>query len=480
MDCFLGFGYHRDFAIRKIFMIELKNISYQYVDTESGVSDINLEILKGECVALIGCSGNGKTTLTRLVNGLAPQYYQGSFSGEIYIDGKFMADYPLWLRGKTVGSIFQDPKNQFFSAELAGEVAFACENYGLSHISIVEKTNKAIADFGLEQRKNQSIDSFSSGEKQRTAIASVYALGPSVYVFDEPTANLDEDGAAQLAETLKFLKSMGKTILIAEHRLHWLMDIADRFVYIDSGHIVWQRSCEQMLQMEKSERITFGLRSFTSMPYAKLCIPEGKGVPAISAKTLSCKRRKCLIWEGIDFDAWAGQVVAITGSNGAGKTTFAKVLTGLLRSNSGKVMVDGKIMSAAARRKQIWYSDNDTDAQFFTDSVSEELLLCSDRSEETLERARELLIALDIYSHKDVHPATLSGGQKQRLSIACGMLSDRPVMIFDEPTSGLDGRNLRLVSRMFRQAAEQGKCVLIITHDHELIQECCTHRYMLK
>ena len=143
-------------------------------------------------------------------------------------------------------------------------------------------------------------------------------------------------------------------------------------------------------------------------------------------------------------------------------------------------MIGGKALSAAARRKLVWYSDNDTGAQFFTDSITEELLLCSDRSDETLECARELLRTFDLYPHKDSHPATLSGGQKQRLSIACGLLSDRPVMIFDEPTSGLDGRNLRLVGSMLRQAAENGKCVLVITHDNELIQECCTHSYILK
>jgi len=461
-------------------MISLKNTAYQYADTKSGVHNINLEIAQGECVVLTGCSGNGKTTLTRLVNGLAPQYYPGSFSGEIHIDGDSMEDYPLWLRGKTVGSIFQDPKSQFFSSELAGEVAFACENYGLNHEAIVERTDKAIAAFGLEQQRSQSIDSFSSGEKQRTAIASVYALGPKIYVCDEPTANLDEDGTAQLADALAVLKSEGATILIAEHRLHWLSGIADRFVYIEAGRILWQHSPEQMLQMTEAEHIAFGLRSFVPIQRAKLDALCGSGVPVISAKTLRCKRRKNLIWEDIEFNAWAGQVVAITGSNGAGKTTLAKVLSGLIRQSSGQVMINGKALSAAARRKLVWYSDNDTGAQFFTDSVTEELLLCSDRSDETLERARDLLRTFDLYSHKDAHPATLSGGQKQRLSIACGLLSDRPVMIFDEPTSGLDGRNLRLVGSMLRQTAENGKCVLIITHDNELIRECCTHSYILK
>jgi energy-coupling factor transport system ATP-binding protein len=120
-------------------------------------------------------------------------------------------------------------------------------------------------------------------------------------------------------------------------------------------------------------------------------------------------------------------------------------------------------------------SGNDTSTQFFTDSVSEELLLCSDRSESTLSKARELLSYLELYEYKDAHPAALSGGQKQRLSIACGLLSDREILIFDEPTSGLDGKGLQTVSALLKQAASSGKCLIVITHDNELIRSCCTH-----
>ena len=268
-------------------------------------------------------------------------------------------------------------------------------------------------------------------------------------------------------------------MLISEHRLHWLNGIADRFVYLEGGRILWQRTPEQMLNMPSEDCATLGLRSFALVPSTALSAPVGDGAPAISASGLGCTRRGHRIWEDIDFFAWAGQVVAITGRNGAGKTTLAKALCGLIRPSGGTVRLDGKPLRAVARRKRVWCSDNDTGAQFFTDSVSEELLLCSDRSEQTLERARALLRELELYAHKDAHPATLSGGQKQRLSIACGLLSNRPVMIFDEPTSGLDGRNLRLVGNLLRRAAEEGKCVLVISHDGELIRACCTHGYAL-
>jgi energy-coupling factor transport system ATP-binding protein len=460
-------------------MIVLEDVSFEYADTGQGVRNINLAIEPGECVVLAGRSGNGKTTLTRLVNGLAPKHYPGTFSGRVLADGQDMNAMPLWQRGRAAGSVFQDPKSQFFSSELAGEVAFACENYGYARADIVRRTNAAISAFGLDSLRGRSIDLLSGGEKQRVAIASVYTLRPKMYVCDEPTANLDETGVRQLAETLTRLKKEGASLLIAEHRLAWLRDIADRVICIENGRMVWQRTPQQLAVMDEAGCERYGLRAFVPVPRPSLPPPAGEGIPAISAHRLSCKRRKTVIWQDVDFSAWAGQVIAVVGENGIGKTTLAKVLSGLMRRSAGQVRLGGKPLSPASRRKRVWYSDNDTGAQFFTDSVSEELLLCSDRTEETMEKARALLKTLELYAFRDVHPATLSGGQKQRLSIACGLLSGREILIFDEPTSGLDGRSLRIVSGIFRQAAESGKCVLIITHDHELIRACCTHLYIM-
>lgn len=163
-------------------MIRFERVNFQYADSEAGVTDICLHVRKGECVVLTGPSGNGKTTLIRLVNGLAPAFYTGRFSGCIQIDGKDRSGEPLWKRGKTVGSVFQDPGSQFFSSEMPGEVAFSCENYGFPHEKIVLRTDVAIRRFRLEQLRDRSLDVLSSGEKQRTAVASVYAMNPPVYV----------------------------------------------------------------------------------------------------------------------------------------------------------------------------------------------------------------------------------------------------------------------------------------------------------
>ena len=172
-------------------MIEVKNVSFQYSDSKYGVQNINLTVADGECIVITGESGCGKTTLTRLINGLAPAYYHGDQSGSILITGGNISNLPLYKIGRIVGSIFQDPQRQFFSSQLAGEVAFACENYGFSQDEIVNRRDISIKKMDLNHLRNTPLNVLSGGEKQRVAIASVYALRPQVFVFDEPTANLD-------------------------------------------------------------------------------------------------------------------------------------------------------------------------------------------------------------------------------------------------------------------------------------------------
>lgn len=187
---------------------------------------------------------------------------------------------------------------------------------------------------------------------------------------------------------------------------------------------------------------------------------------------------KC-IYEPIDFALSSGQILALTGENGAGKTSLARTISGLQKASSGTVSVNGKIIKEGQRRKHIWYSSNDVSAQFFTASVADEVLLLADRSEENLERARIVLETLGLYELKDNHPASLSGGQKQRLSIACGLVCGRSVLILDEPTSGLDSINMNNLAKALRFAADEGVIVMVITHDNEFMAACCTHELRL-
>lgn len=418
-------------------MIRFAHTCFQYADSGDGVEDIGLHVRKGECVVLTGPSGNGKTTLTRLVNGLAPAFYAGRLSGAVELGGRDRREEPLWQRGRLVGSVFQDPKSQFFSSQLAGEVAFACENYGIPHDEIVSRTDAAIRAFRLE-------------------------------------------GLRELRGALLQFKREGRTLLIAEHRLAWLVGLADRFVYVREGRLRWEKTPEQMLGMTEEERERLQLRSVREGAPAALPPSTGEGVPAVSLEGLACGRGRKCIWEDLRLAPWPGRVTALTGRNGAGKTTLAKILAGLERPSRGEIRIHGRKASPAQRRKHCWYSANDTGTQFFTNSVSEELLLGLPRTQAVLDRARALLRRFALYAYKDAHPAILSGGQKQRLAIACGLISGREILLLDEPTSGLDGGNMRIIADALRAEADHGKTVLVITHDGELIRACCDSQWKLE
>ena len=454
-------------------MIELTRASFQYENSDRGVQDISLSVKGGECVVLTGLSGCGKTTVTRLANGLAPSYYPGAFSGSVRIDGKDISRLSTWEIGRLVGSVFQDPKSQFFSSELAGEVAFPCENYGLPTQEIRERTDAAIEAMKLSRLRDRAVDVLSSGEKQRAAIASVYAMKPKVFVCDEPTANLDAAGTRQLAQTLRQLKEQGFTLLLAEHRIDWLMGIADRFLYLRDGRIAAEYTPEDLLLLPEKDILHMGLRS----PHEGMSLPAPSVLdesPAVlKTAGLSKRIRREVIFEDISLCVPEGGVTAITGQNGAGKTTLAQILCGLARQTRGHILIDGKKARAAVRRREIYYCGNDTSTQFFTASVAEELLLNARLTEENKDRAIHLLKEFGLYEYRAAHPSALSGGQKQRLAIACAIFSGRRILILDEPTSGLDGQNMRLVAERLRSEARNGRTILVITHDRELIESCC-------
>ena len=456
-------------------MIDLQNVSFQYADSNYGVTNINLAIKAGECVVLTGKSGCGKTTITRLINGLAPKYYKGTIKGSIRIAGKDIEMMPSYDISKIVGSIFQDPQRQFFSSELEGEIAFGCENYGFSKFEIQKRTKDAIHKMRLESIGKISLDLLSSGEKQRTAIASVYAMHPKVFVFDEPTANMDKDGIVQMKSILMQLKKAGHTLLIAEHRLSWTEGLADRYLYMENGQIKHDYSSLEFSTMNGLERISKGLRCIKNRPFTKQITTPRTDNIAILGERISFKKNKKQILKNVDIFANEKSVTAITGNNGAGKTSLALILSGLEKSTEGNVYIRGEKVGHKELRKYTYYCSNDTGTQFFTESVLKELLIGIRYDAKLLENAKKMLKDMCLYEYKDSHPASLSGGQKQRLAICCALLSGKNILILDEPTSGLDAENMFLVARELKKVAEE-KTILVITHDEEFMDACCEYR----
>ena len=201
-------------------VIDLDNVSFSYgTQTENCLKNINLKIKEGEFVLFTGKSGSGKTTVMRLINGLIPHFFEGNLSGQITVSGANIKNVSPGENGRNVASIFQNPRNQFFTTNSTTEVAFACENYGINRTEMIKRVEGAFNTFNSENLMNRDMFSLSSGEKQKIAIIAAKALNPKIYVFDEPSANLDINSIIQLKELMKKLKEEGHTVVISEHRL---------------------------------------------------------------------------------------------------------------------------------------------------------------------------------------------------------------------------------------------------------------------
>ena len=249
---------------------QLKGASFSYYGAPETLHAVDLDVHAGECVVLMGASGSGKTTIVRVLNGLAGGYYRGSVSGDVFLGGLSARDMEAWRRAELVGSVFQDPTAQFFSSQLAGEVAFGCENIGYPAEEVVRRTDAAIGRLGLDRLRTIAVDELSSGQKQRVAIASSLAPAPRLVVMDEPSSNLDEDAAQELGAVLMELKRQGYALVVAEHRISYLMECADRFCYMEAGRMRAVLSRDDVFAMDGSERVAMGVRSPAFVPRPSL------------------------------------------------------------------------------------------------------------------------------------------------------------------------------------------------------------------
>ena len=454
-------------------MIELNNINFRYENSESGTLDIrSLAIGEGEVVLLCGASGCGKTTVTRLVNGLIPHYYEGELKGSVTVGGLDVVKAELYETARVVGSVFQNPRSQFFCVDTTSEIAFACENMGLPEDTVKARIREAACDMEIEALLGRSIFNLSGGEKQKVACASVSAAHPSVFVLDEPTSNLDMDAIEGLRRTILMWKSCGKTVVIAEHRLHWLVDICDRVIYMNDGRIVSDLPMTEFAALPPEKLCELGLRPLS------LRNLKNQSPPAISGDTLELRDFRCS-YDGrnlaLDIKSLSlprSGIIAVIGHNGAGKSTLSKCLCGLEKKSVGKIDLDGMPCGRRAMLKKCYLVMQDVNHQLFCESVDDEVRLGMGKENE--EDVLNILTQLDLSQYADRHPVSLSGGQKQRVAIASALLADKEILVLDEPTSGLDYRHMKETAALINMLLGK-RTVLIITHDPELILCCCTH-----
>ena len=453
-------------------VIQFEDVSFEYpgAETES-IHHIDLDVKEGEFLVLTGGSGCGKTTLTRLINGLAEQFYEGTLKGRVTLLGRSISEYPLYEIGKKVGSIFQDPRSQFFASITEDEIAFGCENYGVPYEELDGRVSNAIKRINGDMLRGKEIYPMSSGEKQKIAVASVNAVDPEIYVFDEPSANLDMYSVEALKNLMRELKEEGHTIIVAEHRLYYLTGLADRFLYMENGSIKAEWTPEELLSMPEAKRKDIGIRA-ADLRHIEVDIPSRKEKDVtLEVKGLAFSYRKHPVFHDISFQAYAGDLIAIIGHNGIGKTTLSNILCGMQKEKAGQILYSGKDVSKGRRKNFAYFVMQNTDCQLFGDSVEEELLLNGKGS--TQEQRDDLLKMYGLFEWKERHPAILSGGQKQRLTLAVSDWIDTPIFILDEPTSGLDYKNMVRISEHLKALAQKGKTILIITHDYEFAAMTC-------
>jgi energy-coupling factor transporter ATP-binding protein EcfA2 len=454
-------------------IIQISNVSFQYENSEKGaLHDVSLTVEPGECILLCGESGCGKTTITRLLNGLIPHFYEGTLNGMVEVCGLKIQEEELYTIAEKVGSVFQNPRSQFFCLDTTSEVAFGCENMGLSEDEIKQRIAKVTRELKMENLMGRNIFKLSGGEKQRVACASVSAMQPEIFVLDEPTSNMDLDAIEELKKTLLFWKKQGKTIVIAEHRLYWLKYICDRVIYMEEGHIVSDLPMKTFVTFSEDRIKAMGLRGLS------LSQPEFPEKPEKSGKTITFKNyhfnyEKEEVLHMSDVTVPAESIIAVTGHNGAGKSTFLRCLCGLEKKFKGHTVLDDANLSGRQMLKNCYMVMQDVNHQLFCETVEEEIQL--GMAEEKADKVSDLLRELDLAGFRERHPMSLSGGQKQRVTIASAVLAEKSVLIFDEPTSGLDYKHMRQTAGLFQRLKERKKTMFIITHDPELIVMCCTH-----
>lgn len=455
-------------------MIKIDHISFSYGEENEntgGVRDIDLNIEDGQFVVLCGESGCGKTTITRLINGLIPHYYEGQMAGEVWVNGEKVSEQPLYDTAAVVGSVFQNPRSQFFNVDTTSEITFGCENLGQPEKDIRERFEKTVRDFRLEKLMDRNIFHLSGGEKQKIACAGVSIMEPDVLVMDEPSSNLDAASILDLRKILAFWKSQGKTIIVSEHRLYYLRGLADRFIYLAEGQVSRDYSAAEFEQLTEQQRSNMGLRTFALERLLPPVLPQQEKTALALHNFRFAYKNEPETLHIMDCEIPTNRIVGIIGNNGAGKSTFSRCFCGL-EKRCGEIVWNGRKYRPKDRLSTCYMVMQEVNHQLFTESVLDEVLISME--EENQERAEEILNRLDLLAFKDRHPMSLSGGQKQRVAIASAIASKRSILFFDEPTSGLDYKHMKEVANVLRQVRDTGITVYVITHDLELILDCCT------
>ena len=486
-------------------MIDVASLSFSYVSELTGdrveaLKDVDLSADAGSLTLVCGASGCGKSTLMKALTGLVPQMTPGELDGVVRINGRNLADVALTDVGHLCSSVFQNPRTQFFCDTVAEELAFCGENYGRERATLRQQSERAAKLMGISHLMERKLTTLSGGQLQKVALACALASGAPVLLADEPTSNLDPAAISEVRAALKVLKEQGLTIVVVEHRLHFLRDLADQVLLMEGGMVTRLWSGAEFFSMGQAQRRSLGLRTLVDPGPPETWVGQGQvgcrenqagqgqvgcrenqaghqenreAAPSqarLSCRGLSFTYGASPVFEGLDADFPAGQITCIAGANGVGKTTLVRVLCGLAAPSSGSISMDGVPASRKTRRSACALVMQDTGRQLFSDTLAGELTIGA--SHASGQSGEQLLADFDLANLGERHPLSLSGGQKQRLVIAAARATGRPIVILDEPTSGVDARHLDSITATLRRIADEGAAVVVVTHDGEFAAAC--------
>ena len=443
-------------------MLTLENLSLFYEQDKKVLDDINLIVADGECVLLTGESGSGKSSIINSINGLAFEYENAKFSGSVKVDNKDLKGMELYEISLMISSVFQNPKTHFFNVDTTLELLFYLENIGLDRKEMESRMEDMLKLFPIKHLLGRSIFDLSGGEKQILCVAACYISGCKIIVLDEPSSNLDDKYIDILKEMLHILKNKGITLIIAEHRIYYLTDLADRIILVRKGELFKELTKDELLNSEKQ----LGLRSAikTNLKVQNKSVGNDLNIKKLE---YNFKDGSGLKIDDISFGL--GNIYGITGKNGCGKSTFIRVMTGLDDKGKSEITFNGKILNKKDRLKNSSLVMQDVNHQLFTDSVEEEIKLgVKDLSQDRLDK---VLFGLELTELKDRHPMSLSGGQKQRVAIASVLCKSSRFIFFDEPTSGMDYKNMIRISKLIKEMSTKDNIIFIVSHDNEFLNE---------
>lgn len=443
--------------------VEMKNISYSYhsVTGENPVLDhIDFSLEYGKITLIAGSSGTGKSTLFYLMNGVIPNHYSGTLSGDIFVDGENIHGKTIGEISKKVGSVFQNAEEQIVQKLVKDEIAFGPENNGETEEEI-QKRIDFYSDL-LKLNPEDITNTLSGGQKQRLVTASTLALDNDIIILDEPLANLDKKSAIILMEKLTELKNAGKAIAIIEHRLDMVMDYVDTIYHLEQGKLEKEEDKHAYLQ----NHITH-LEDICPVYQCEDTILNAQNI------TFNIKERNIL--NQMNFTIHRGERVLILGDNGCGKTTITKIITRLLKQSNGTVTQNIHPALGSKRGSKKWFQKvayvfQNPNYQLFMPTVEDELFFACHSREYALKIAERF----DLKPLWDFHPHALSQGQKRKLSIATMMAAKPEVLILDEPTAGQDYESLKtLVNNINQVHLEEQNTLITITHDIRCAEALC-------